>query len=64
MRHIRPDCCARTDIARLRVHVLVASSTILAERLKVSIKGLRRMDVRRGPMHNDRDLHGLAVTRS
>src|SRR5215831_10901250 len=43
---------------------LVASSTILAERVKVSIKGLRRMDVRRGPMHNDRDLHGLAVTRS
>ena len=32
--------------------------------VKVSIKGLRRMDVRRGPMHNDRDLHGLAVTRS
>jgi hypothetical protein len=43
---------------------LVASSAILAERVKVSIKGLRRMDVRRGPMHNDRDLHGLAVTRS
>ena len=32
--------------------------------VKVSIKGLRRMDVRRGPMHNDRDLHGPAVTRS
>ena len=43
---------------------LVASSAILAERVKVSSKGLRRMDVRRGPMHNDRDLHGLAVTRS
>src|SRR5262245_3822995 len=26
--------------------------------------GLRGMDVRRGPMHNDRGLHGLAVTRS
>jgi len=30
----------------------------------MAIKGLRGMDVRRGPMHNDRGLHGLAVTRS
>ena len=37
---------------------------LLAERVKVSIKGLRRMDVRRGPMHNDRDLYGPAVRRS
>jgi len=44
--------------------ITASSSTILAERVKVSIKGLRRMDVRRGPMHNGRDLHGLAVTRS
>jgi hypothetical protein len=26
--------------------------------------GLRGVDVGRGPMHNDRDLHGLAVTKS
>ena len=30
---------------------------------KVAKKGLRRMDVGSGPMHNDRGLHGLAVTR-
>jgi hypothetical protein len=30
----------------------------------VGIKGLYGMDVRRGPMHNERGLHGLAVTRS
>ena len=29
-----------------------------------AIKGLRGIDVRRGPMHNDRGVHGLAFTRS
>jgi hypothetical protein len=32
--------------------------------LLIAIRGLRGMDVRRGPVHNDRSLHGLAVTRS
>ena len=36
----------------------------LARCVQVAIKGLRGMDVRRGPMQNDRGLHGLAVTRS
>jgi hypothetical protein len=35
-----------------------------AQDVQMAIKGLRGMDVRRGPMHNDRGLHGLAVTRS
>ena len=37
---------------------------LLARCVQVATKGLRGMDVRRGPMHNDRGLHGLAVTRS
>ena len=37
---------------------------LLARCVRVAIKGLRGMDVRRGRMHNDRGLHGLAVTRS
>jgi len=40
------------------------ATAILAERVQVAIKGLRGMDVRCGPMHNDRGFHGLAVTRS
>jgi len=36
---------------------------LLARRVQVAIEGLRGMDVRCGPMHNDR-LHGLAVTKS
>jgi NAD(P)-dependent dehydrogenase (short-subunit alcohol dehydrogenase family) len=40
------------------------ATAILAERVQVAIKGLRGMDVRCGPMHNDGGLHGLAVTRS
>jgi len=29
---------------------------------RMAIKGLRGMDVRRGPMHNDRGFDGFAVT--
>jgi hypothetical protein len=34
-----------------------------AKRIKAAIKRLRRMDVRRGPMHNDGS-HGPGVARS
>jgi hypothetical protein len=37
---------------------------LLARRVQVAIIGLRRMDVRPGPMHNQRGIHGLAATRS
>jgi len=41
-----PPCCA---------------DRLLARCAQVAIKGLRGMDVRCGPMHNDRGFHGLAV---
>jgi len=42
----------------------VGVTTGVARCVQAAIKGLRGMDVRRGPMHNHRGVHGLAVTRS
>ena len=64
IRRTRSPCCARAATG----HAAAPPSSDMNSRRLIhypsTVLGKLLVDVRRGPVHNDRGLHGLAVTRS